>query len=109
MPSRRGSLWGAARIATLLRLKSEAFDAFKAFEAWLETHHGQRIKYLNTDQGGEYVSDEFKAHLKARGIVAKLSVHDTHEEAGVAERLNRTLMEKTRALLLQSLRRHSAG
>lgn len=60
-------LWGAARIATLstrkyyisftddktrfsalylLRLKSEAFDAFKAFEAWLETHRGQRIKYL---------------------------------------------------------------
>ncbi|KAF9799678.1 hypothetical protein IEO21_10525 [Rhodonia placenta] len=116
-------LWGAARIATLgarkyyisftddktrfsalylLRLKSEAFDVFKAFEAWLETHHGQCIKYLNTDRGGKYISDEFKTHLEARGIVAKLSVHDTHEEAGVAECLNRTLMEKTRALLLQS-------
>ncbi|TFY51058.1 hypothetical protein EVJ58_g10760 [Rhodofomes roseus] len=116
-------LWGAARIATLggrkhyisftddktrfsalylLRLKSEAFEAFKAFEAWLENHHGKRVKYLNTDRGGEYLSDEFKAHLEARGIMAKLSVHDTHEEAGVAERLNRTLMEKTRAMLFQS-------
>lgn len=86
----------------LLCVKSEAFEAFKAFEAWLEIHHGKRLKVLNTDRGGEYLSEEFKTHLEARGITQKLSVHDTHEEAGVSERLNRTLMEKTRALLLTS-------
>lgn len=116
-------LWGPARVATLggrkhyitftddatrwtmlylLCVKSEAFEAFKAFEAWLEIHHGKRLKVLNTDRGGEYLSEEFKTHLEARGITQKLSVHDTHEEAGVSERLNRTLMEKTRALLLTS-------
>lgn len=86
----------------LLRVKSEAFEAFKAFKVWLETHHGKQLKVLNTDCGGEYLSDTFKTHLEAHGIMRKLSVHDTHEEASVSECLNCTLMEKTRALLLTS-------
>lgn len=116
-------LWGAARTVTLggrkyyvtftddatrwtllylLRLKSEVFTAFKSFKAWLDVHHAKRIGALNTNRGGEYLSEEFKAYLEERGIVAKLSMHDTHEEAGVLERLNCTLMEKVRAMLIAS-------
>ncbi|OJT04896.1 Retrovirus-related Pol polyprotein from transposon TNT 1-94, partial [Trametes pubescens] len=115
--------WGPARVVTiggrkyyisftddktrfstlyLLRSKSEAFDSFKAFEAWLERHHGARICFLNIDRGGEYLSNEFKDYLEQHGIEYKLSVHDTSEEAGVSERLNRTLMEKVRAMLITS-------
>ncbi|OJT11681.1 Retrovirus-related Pol polyprotein from transposon TNT 1-94, partial [Trametes pubescens] len=95
--------WGPARVVTiggrkyyisftddktrfstlyLLRSKSEAFDSFKAFEAWLERHHGARICFLNIDRGGEYLSNEFKDYLEQHGIEYKLSVHDTSEEAG---------------------------
>ena len=70
----------------LLRRKSEAFKSYKTLEAWIETQFQHRIKTLNVDRGGEYLSDEFIAHCKAKGTTYKLSVHDTHQEAGVSER-----------------------
>ena len=45
------------------------------------------------------MSNEFSNHLKRQGTVRRLTVHDTPEYNGVAERLNRTLIEKVRALL----------
>jgi len=83
----------------LLHKKSEAFKSYKTFEALVETQFGRRIKVLNIDRGGEYLGANFDAHCKAKGIVKKLSVHDTHQEAGVSERRNRTIAERIRALL----------
>src|SRR6266498_191235 len=83
----------------LLRRKSEAFKSYKTLEAWIETQFQHRIKTLNVDRGGEYLSDEFIAHCKAKGTTYKLSVHDTHQEAGVSERQNQTIAECIRALL----------
>jgi Reverse transcriptase (RNA-dependent DNA polymerase) len=80
--------------------KSEAFRCYKQYEAWVETQHGVRLKRLQTDRGGEYLSDEFTAHLKSKGTVRSLTVHDTPEENGVSERLNRTLLEHARAMHL---------
>src|SRR6266511_2315087 len=83
----------------LLRRKSEAFKSYKTFEAWIETQFGWRIRALNIDQGGEYLGAEFDIHCKAKGTVKKLSVHDTHQEAGVSEHRNCTIAERIRALL----------
>ena len=55
---------------------------------------GVRIKVLNTDRGGEYLGDNFVAYLKSQGTLQKLSVHDTHQESGVAERRNRTIVKR---------------
>jgi hypothetical protein len=82
-----------------LRTKDEQPDAYKGYEAWAESHMGVRIHILNTDRGGEYTGGEFAAYLKSRGTIQKLSVHDTHQESGVAERRNRTIVERVRALL----------
>ena len=60
------------------------------------------MKCLRSDRGGEYLSDEFSAYLKAAGTTRKLTVHDTPEHNGVSERLNRTIMEKVRAMLHDS-------
>ena len=79
--------------------KSEAFKSYKTFKAWIETQFQRRIKTLNVDRGGEYLSDEFIAHCKAKGTTYKLSVHNTHQEAGVSERRNCTIAERIRALL----------
>ena len=35
--------------------KSQAFDCYKQYEAWMEMQHGARIKRLQTDCGGDYV------------------------------------------------------
>ena len=85
-----------------LARKDETFDAYKAYEAWLFNQHSARIKCLRSDRGGEFRSDEFSAHLKEKGTVRKLVVHDTPEHNGVAERLNRTLLDKVRAMLHDS-------
>ena len=34
--------------------KSETFNSYKQYEAWVETQHGAKIKCLQTDCGGEY-------------------------------------------------------
>ena len=80
--------------------KSETFNSYKQYEAWVETQHGAKIKRLQTDCGGEYLSEEFTSHLKSKGTVRSLTVHDMLEENGVSEWLNRTLLEHARAMHL---------
>jgi hypothetical protein len=85
-----------------LHAKDEAFDAYQYYEAWMKTQHDVRIKSLRSDRGGEYLSDQFSDHLKKAGTTRKLTVHDTPEYNGVAERLNRTIITKVRAMLHDS-------
>jgi hypothetical protein len=80
--------------------KSDVFGCYKQYEAWAETQHGTKIKHLKMDRGGEYLSDAFTNHLKSKGTVWSLTVHDTPEENGVSERLNRMLLEHARAMHL---------
>ena len=76
-----------------------AFEKFKEFEAVTTNDCGQRIGTLRTDNGGEYVSTEFKDYLKQRGIKQELTVPYSPQQNGVAERVNRTLMESARSML----------
>ncbi|CAI7799485.1 unnamed protein product [Closterium sp. NIES-53] len=54
------------------------------------------------DGAGEYRSTEFTTYLQERGIRRLFSLPHAHQQSGVAERLNRTLQEKMRALLAQA-------
>ena len=83
----------------LLKTKDETAKVYKQYEAWVETQMGAKIKVLNTDRGGEYQGEEFVNYLKSKGTHQKLNVHDTPQQAGVAERRNRTIGERIRALL----------
>ena len=85
-----------------MRHKSEVLDKFKEFEAATTTDSGQRISMLRSDNGGEYVSQEFEAYLKSKGIQHQLTVPHSPQQNGVAERMNRTLMESTRSMLAHS-------
>jgi hypothetical protein len=83
----------------LLRTKNQNFNAYKNYEAELRSQRGARIKRLRSDHGGEYLSGPFDEHLAKSGTLRSLTVHDTPEYNGVSERLNRTLLEKVRAML----------
>ena len=85
-----------------LHSKDETFDFYKIYEAWLSTQQNAKIQSLRSDRGGEYLSDEFSAHLKSARTIRRLTVHDTLEHNGVSERLNRTIMEKVCAMLHDS-------
>jgi hypothetical protein len=67
--------------------------------AWILTQFGKKLRILNSDRGGEYLGDLFTAYLVSQGIIRKLSVHDTHQESGVAKQQNCTIGKQMRALL----------
>ena len=83
----------------LQKVKSDMFDSYQAFEGWFVTQFNTKVKRLRSDRGGEYLSTEFTKHLKLKGTECRVTVHDTPEHNGVAERLNRTLVERVRALI----------
>ncbi|GJT62022.1 retrotransposon protein, putative, ty1-copia subclass [Tanacetum coccineum] len=53
----------------------------------------------NSDQGGEYISQEFKDYLKACGIVQQLTPPYTPQHNGVSERRNHTLLDMVRSMM----------
>jgi hypothetical protein len=85
-----------------LAQKDHALRSYKTLDKRFETQEGSPIKILRSDRGGEFKSDEFDQYLKSRGTRRELTVHDTHEQVGVAERLNRTKVELARAMLFDS-------
>lgn len=84
----------------LLPVKSDTLTLYQRFEAWALTQgHCTVIKVLRLDRGSKYLSEEFSKHLADAGTVRRLTVHDSLQLNGIAERLNQTLFEKVRALL----------
>lgn len=108
------SLGGARYVVTLLddysRLSSVTCVARKSMTAAvvadsldrLEAMSGRRTKTLRSDNGGEYMSKEFNNSLRKRGVTHQVSAPYTPQQNGRAERLNRTLMERVRAMLAHS-------
>lgn len=86
-----------------MKRKSEAFDMFKTFKSLVENQTDRKIKKLRTDNGTEYMNDSFEHYLKCNGIIHQTTVPYTPQQNGVAERTNRTLVEKARCLM------HEAG
>lgn len=85
-----------------MKNKSDVFNIFKSFKTLVEKETGKVIKIFRTDNGGEYCSSEFERFLKENGIKHETSVPVNPEQNGVAERLNRTLVESVRTLLADS-------
>ena len=50
--------------------------------------------------GGQYLSDDLTSHFEERGIERQLTTADTPQQNGVAERMNRTLMNLVRSMLV---------
>ena len=82
----------------LLKHKHEAFNHFKHWKAHAERHGECKVKTLRSDQGGEYTSTQFQNYLKECGIKQEFTVARTPQQNGRAERLNRTLMDMSRAM-----------
>ena len=90
-----------------LKYKHEVFDCFVVWKALVEKSSGQKLKVLRTDNGGEYTSAKFETYMKSEGIRHEYTVPKTPEQNGVAERLNRTLIENVRSMLIDSKMPHN--
>ena len=78
------------------------FEAFKNYKIEVEKQSGKTIKCLRSDNGGEYMNNDFENYLRECGIKRQLAVPYTPQQNGVAERANRTLVEMARAMLIHS-------
>lgn len=85
-----------------IKKKSEVFECFKEYEAMATTHFEKKISKLTVDQGREYCSNEQRKYYKWKGIQLQPTVAYSPQQNGVAERFNRTLVEKVRTMLIDS-------
>ena len=83
----------------LQKAKSDMFDSYQAFEAWLLTQFNTKVKHLRSDHSGEYLSAEFTKYLKSKGTERWMTVHDTPEHNGITKRLNWTLVKWVHAMM----------
>ena len=67
---------------------------FKQFQASVEGETRKKVKCIRTDNGGEYCGpfDEYSKHQGIRHLKTN----------GLAERMNRTLMERVRCLFSEA-------
>ena len=83
----------------ILKNKSQVFEKFVEWKALAENSIGQKLKILCTDNRGEYTSAEYTMYLKKEGVCHEFTVPKTPQQNGVAEWMNRTLVEVILSLL----------
>ena len=89
----------------LLKSKDDALPKYRVWVTAAEAQHsadGHKVLVVRSDNGGEFISHDFDALLEERGSRRERSAAYTPEQNGVAERLNRTLLNSVRALLHDS-------
>jgi transposase InsO family protein len=82
-----------------LRQKFEVFQHLKDFKALVETQSGKKIKFLRTDNGGEYVNHEIHNIFHEAGIQLQHTTPYTPQQNEVVERKNRSLKEMASCML----------
>jgi transposase InsO family protein len=91
-------------VIVLLQKKSQALDAFTAYDARCANIFGRHIGTLRSDgrsndKGTEYWSHAFTAYCSEHGIFRQSSAAHSPDENGRSERINRTLVEGANAML----------
>ena len=85
-----------------LRRKSGAADALTNVVNHWERQTDSKVKRIRTDGGGEFVNKKLTNFMKQRGIIPEWTAPYSPESNGMAERTNRTLLEKMRTLMAAS-------
>lgn len=86
----------------VLKAKSDVVEAFRKYSAMAMSHFERKIARLRSDNGTEYINEELVEYCEKLGIAMEPSVPYTPQQNGVAERMNRTILERARAMLDES-------
>jgi hypothetical protein len=76
-------------VVLFLNNKSESFENFKIYKEMVENEMDLQIKFLRSDNGGEFTSKEFMDY-NSHGIKSQFSVDRKHRQNEVVERKNMT-------------------
>ena len=85
-----------------LAAKGEAFSKFCEWKKLVENLVKMKVCRLRTDNRFEFCNAEFDNFCKHLGIKRHMTCAYTPQQHGVAERVNKTLMEKVRCFLVES-------
>ena len=85
-----------------LKNKSEVYEKFQEYVNMVENFTGLKAKMLRTDNGGEYVSNDFSKYCASKGIIQQYTNPYTPEQNGISERLNRTLVESAKSMIFHA-------
>jgi len=86
----------------LVKNKSDTAASIKHMITRMECQTGQKVRQVRTDNGTEYVNSTLSAYFSSKGIIQQHTMPFSPEQNGMAERVNRTLMERARAMLMES-------
>jgi len=86
----------------LLKHKSETLNKFEDFVVWAENQTEKKIKTVISDNGGEFKNIHFEDLCRKRGITHHFSPAYTPQNNGVAERSNRSIIDKAKCLFAQA-------
>jgi len=87
----------------LMKDKSEVEKHYLTYSRHIKNlNKGVGITFLRSDNGLEYKSKAFISMLTLDGTKQEFSAPYCQQENGTSERLNRTILEKTRCLMFES-------
>ena len=86
-----------------IKKKSDALGSIKKYFAQYEAMHGVKIKAYRSDNGGEFTSHAFDEFLATSVFKHEVSAVYSQEQNGVAERVNRTIVGRAKAMLYGAL------
>ncbi|KMQ84513.1 retrovirus-related pol polyprotein from transposon tnt 1-94 [Lasius niger] len=84
-----------------LKSKTEVLKYFKMYEAMATAHFDKRISRFQCDNGREYLTNEIKDYFEKKEIQMECTIRYTPQQNGLAKRMNRTIIEKARWMLLE--------
>ncbi|GKA28374.1 ribonuclease H-like domain-containing protein [Tanacetum coccineum] len=85
-----------------LHKKSDLFDNFVVFRAYVNKQFNVDIKALQCDHGGEYDNTRFHDLFRQNGIQFRFSCPRTSQQNGKSERMLRAINNLIRTLLFQA-------
>ena len=86
----------------VLKLKDQVLSFFKEFQARAKRESSQKLKVVRTDNSGEY-RGHFEEYCKAQSIRIEYIVRKTPALNMLVERMNQTIMERVRSMMLHAI------
>lgn len=85
-----------------LKTKDEVFHWFAEWKLLVENQTGRKIKCLRTDNGLEFCNRQMDSLCRESGIKRHKTCSYTPQQNGISERMNRSIMDKVRAMLVET-------
>ncbi|RDX80221.1 hypothetical protein CR513_39256, partial [Mucuna pruriens] len=85
-----------------LKPKNRTSKKFKEWKVLVETKTGKKVKKLRTNNGLEFCKEEFSQIFRENEVARHKTVRVTPKQNSLAERFNRTILERVMCMLNHS-------